>query len=143
MYQVDENKISCEYLAYLNQKKYPLSEAPSIEILEGFENEALKVISASGKKSDRTFCQIVYNSSTLPKHFHSEGAEYDPDDDEGELSGYYGENKATPIRSKQVKRQVSPDNDPLSSRKRFIGAELDSPSSIPFSPNSLSYSKGK
>ena len=120
-----------------------MSEAPTIEILEGFENEALKVISASGKKSDRTFGQIVYNSSTLPKHFHSEGAEYDPDDDEGELSGYYGENKATPIRSKQVKRQVSPANDPLSGRKRFIGAELDSPSSIPFSPNSLSYSKGK
>ena len=120
-----------------------MSEAPTIVILEGFENEALKVISASGKKSDKAFGPIVYNSSTLPKHFYSEGAEYDPDDDDGELSGYYGESKATPVRSKQVKRQISPDNDSFTNRKRFVGAELDSPSSMPFSPNSLSYNKGK
>ena len=143
MYQVDENKISCEYLAYLNQKKYPMTQAPTIEILDGFENEVLKLLLASGKKNDKVFGQIVYNSSTLPKHFHSEGAEYDPDDDDGELSGYYGESKATPVRSKQIKRQISPDNDSFTSRKRFVGAELDSPLPMPFSPNSLSYNKGK
>ena len=47
IYHVPEEKIACEYLAYLNQKKIPINQSPTLEILEGFETETLKALVSS------------------------------------------------------------------------------------------------
>ena len=129
IYRFPEEKIACEYLAYLNQKKYPISQPPTVDILEGFENESLKSLAA--KRHEKSAGPVIYNSMTIHQ------AE---DDDDGGLSSYYGDSNKTPVRSKQVKRQVSPDDDTITNKKRIGGQDIDSP--LPFSP-SLSAGKGR
>ena len=140
IYHFSEEKVACEYLAYLSHKKYPINQTPSIEILEGFENESLKLL--AGKKRDKTIGPVVYNSSTLPQHSPYKGTscDVDDDDDDGGLTGYYGTSNKTPVHSRQVKRQVSPDSNTIGNKKRIGGHDLNSPA--PFSPNISSY-KGK
>ena len=140
IYQFPEEKVACEYLAYLNQKRYPINQTPTIEILEGFENESLKLL--AGKKNKKATGPVVYNSLTLPQHpsYEGTGCDGDDDDDDGGLSGYYGTSNKTPVRSTQVKRQVSPEVNTLANKKRIGGHNLDSP--VTFSPTSTSSYKG-
>jgi len=43
-YQTSEEKIAFEYLVYLNLKKSPINQSPTIELLKKFEDEMLKIL---------------------------------------------------------------------------------------------------
>ena len=133
IYHFPEEKVACEYLAYLNQKKYPINLSPTIEILEGFENEALKHLSS--KKHEKHNGQIIYNSLTLPKHPSNKDSNYEAEDDEdGELSSYYGAGDNTPVRLRQSKRQFSPDTKTIGNKKRI--GDLDKDNTDSYTPTS-------
>ena len=129
IYQTPEEKVACEYLAYLNQKKYPITQSPTIEILDGFETEILKFLAA--KKNEKTHGPIVYNSTTLPLLIsRTEGNEIDNEDEEGDLSSFYGASDKNSDSSKSIKREFSPDGKIFSAKKRIGGSNQEN-----FSPN--------
>ena len=129
IYQTPEEKVACEYLAYLNQKKYPITQSPTIEILDGFETEILKFLAA--KKNEKTHGPIVYNSTTLPLLIsRTEGNEIDDEDEDGDLSSFYGASDKKSDSSKSIKREFSPDGKIFSAKKRIGGSNQEN-----FSPN--------
>ena len=124
IYQTPEDKVACEYLAYLNQKKYPINQSPTIAILEGFENEILKPLAS--KKNEKQTGPVVYNSSTLPQFLPSaENTTLDDEDEDGDLSSYYGGTEKKPDRSRQTKREFSPDGKEFSSKKKLGGSSQE------------------
>ena len=129
---VSEEKVACEYLAYLNQKKYPINQSPTLEILEGFENEILKLLAS--KKNEKLTGPIVYNSSTLPQFLsNAERNTFDDEDEDGDLSSFYGATENKPDRSRQTKREFSPDSKEFSVKKKLGGISQEISSSD--SPN--------
>ena len=139
IYQFPEEKIACEYLAYLNHKKYPINQAPNLEILDGFENEALKLLAA--KKNEKLVGPIVYNSSTISQFIsRTEQNGLDDEDEDGDLSSFYGANDNKPAKSNSIKREFSPDGKQYSAKKRI--GEINSETLSLNSPNT-SIIKGK
>ena len=131
--------MACEYLAYLNQKKYPINQSPTIEILEGFENEALKHLVA--KKNEKSTGPIVYNSSTISQYIsRTEENNLDDEEEDGDISSFYGTNDKKADKLKSVKREFSPDGKDYSAKKRIGGINKENLSSN--SPN-ISIIKGK
>ena len=129
IYQTPEEKVACEYLAYLNQKKYPITQSPTIEILDSFENEILKFLTA--KKNEKTHGPIVYDSTTLPQLIaRTERNELDDEDEDGDLSSFYGASDKKSDTSKSIKREFSPDGKIFSAKKRIGGNNQEN-----FSPN--------
>ena len=58
-YGVDENKVSCEYLAFANKKKY---QAPTSDILDLFDLEVLKGLQSSNKENSK---RVVLDSTNI------------------------------------------------------------------------------
>ena len=84
IYDLKEDKVSCEYLAYLNQKKYVINQSPTIEILEGFENDSLKPLSLKSK--EKSSGPKIYNSTTLHQHPSFKESNYEDEEDEDDNS---------------------------------------------------------
>ena len=122
IYHFPEDKVACEYLAYLNQKKIPINRSPTIEILEGFENECLKVLVL--KKNEKQKGPIIYNSLNLPQPTTYRETSED-DDDDGDLNSYYGASDRIPARSKQAKREASPNEKEFANKKRLGKPDSD------------------
>ena len=138
IYHFPEDKVACEYLAYLNQKKFPINTPPTLEILEGFENECLKVLVMN--KNGKNKGPIIYNSLNLPQNTTYNETYTTEDDEDGDLNSYYGEGDQRTVRSQQVKRVASPNDKDVVNKKRI--GESNSDISVINSPaNTLS--KGK
>ena len=138
IYHFPEDKVACEYLAYLNQKRIPINRSPTMEILESFENECLKVLVSNKNKKQKG--PIIYNSLNLPQHTTYKETYTEDDDEDGDLDGYYGANEKTPVRSKQAKREASPNDKDVANKKRL--GEPNSDISVYDSPVNTHY-KGK
>ena len=117
IYHFPEDKVACEYLAYLRDKKIPINRSPTIEILESFENECLKVLALN--KNEKPNGPIIYNSLNLPQSTTYKETYTSDDDEDGDLTGYYGASDKTPVRSKQAKREASPDEKEVANKKRM------------------------
>ena len=59
MYNVDENKVSCEYLAFAKNKRY---NAPTLEIIDLFDQDVLQGLKA---KIQENFKNHIYDSTTI------------------------------------------------------------------------------
>ena len=110
LYGVDENKISCEYLAFAKKKNF---NAPSLEIVDLFDQEVLKSLQSKLKANAQ---KNVYDSSTIGEML---------DQDEEDVLDHYG----TP-KSVRTKRQITPESGV--NKKRFGANDLT------FSPESFS-----
>jgi hypothetical protein len=68
IFDIDEAKLSYEYLAFASQKKL-MGKSPTMAIIEAFEKELSKTL-ASSKATKATLESVtsaaVYDSSTLP-----------------------------------------------------------------------------
>jgi hypothetical protein len=109
-----------------------------MEILESFENECLKVLVSNKNKKQKG--PIIYNSLNLPQHTTYKETYTEDDDEDGDLDGYYGANEKTPVRSKQAKREASPNDNDVANKKRL--GEPNSDMSVYDSPVNTHY-KGK
>jgi hypothetical protein len=120
LYGIDENKISCEYLAFAKKKQF---NAPNLEIIEQFESDILSGLKDHLKKNAS---RNVFDSTTIGNLTSNHGKIVDEDDEEDVL-GCYG---STPKRKKTstAKRQISPDS--AISKKRFGNNETFSPDSF-------------
>ena len=90
LYGVDENKISCEYLAFAKKKSF---NAPNLEIVDIFDQEVLKGLQSKQKSNAQ---KNVYDSSTIGEML---------DQDEEDVLDHYG----TP-KSVRTKRQITPES---------------------------------
>lgn len=102
-YGVDENKVSCEYLAFANKKKY---QAPTSDILDLFDLEVLKGLQSSNKENSK---RVVLDSTNIQSWV----------DDEDDVLGRYGTPKSAV--GAQSKRQITPDS---GIHKRRLGVNI-------------------
>ena len=112
LYGVDENKVSCEYLAYAKKKQL---QAPTFEIVEQFDQEVLKSLQTHIKENLK---RNVLDSTNIDSWV---------DDQEEEILGTYG----TPKSGARSKRQITPE---AVGNKRRFGVDLCNET---FSPDSL------
>ena len=108
LYGVDETKVSCEYLAFAKKKNL---NAPSLEIVDLFDNEVLKGLQ---KKQQENIKKKVFDSSTIAEML---------DQDEEDVLDNYGTPKTI-----RTKRQITPDVS--MNKKRFGLNETFSPESF-------------
>lgn len=102
LYEVDENKISCEFLAYAKKKKL---QAPTTENIEQFDNDVLKNLKSSIKENLK---RSVLDSTNVRSW---------TEDQEDDVLECYG----TPKSSSKSKRTITPDS---GINKRRFGASL-------------------
>ena len=99
-----------------------INQSPTIEILEGFENDALKPLSLKSK--EKSSGPKIYNSTTLHQHPSFKESNYeDEEDEDGDLSNYYG-TSTTPARPKPKKREFSPEALEDTNKKRLTANNL-------------------
>ena len=99
-----------------------INQSPTIEILEGFENDALKPLSLKSK--EKSSGPKIYNSTTLHQHPSFKESNYeDEEDEDGDLSNYYG-TSTTPARPKPKKREFSPETLEDTNKKRLTSDNL-------------------
>ena len=125
VHRVDEDKISCEYLAYLSRKKLPITMAPTNEILEDFDLDLAKHLQTLTEHKKHI-------TDTVGGKFigDNDGMEVNDEEEDGAMS-FYG----TPARKPATKRQLTPD-DIQANKKRFSGND----EVLPFSPTSFRHS---
>ena len=114
-----------------------INQSPTIEILEGFENDSLKPLSLKSK--EKSSGPKIYNSTTLHQHPSFKESNYeDEEDEDGDLSNYYG-SSTTPSRPKPKKREFSPENLENTNKKRLTADNLSySPTTTkPYGGNSI------
>lgn len=112
LYKVDENKVSCEYLAFAKKKNL---QAPNLEIIEQFDQEVLKQLQSHIKEN---LSRNVLDSTNIDSWV----------DDQDEVLGLYGTPKSS---VNGTKRQLTPDS---AINKRRFGANLANET---FSPDTL------
>ena len=103
MHGVDETKVSCEYLAFAQKKKY---QVPTLDILDHFDLEVLKDLNSGNKENSQ---RVVLNSTNI-QHV---------DDEEDDVLDCYGTPKTT--TGSQSKRQITPES---GMNKRRLGATM-------------------
>lgn len=130
IYGIDETKLSCEYLAFASRKKLDASSGPTMDILDAFDQESLKMFGS--KKADKTGGGKTYDSSTLPVNDDDE-----EEDDGGDALSYYGN---TPNKSK---RQITPDNSAIKRRGLTSSQTTFSPTSYKEAATPTSSSGGR
>ena len=119
MYNVDENKVSCEYLAFAKNKRF---NAPTLEIIDLFDQDVLQGLKA---KIQENFKNHIYDSTTI-NEIHN--------DEENDILDCY----ATP-KSNKIKRQITPDS---GTNKRRLGTVLND-TFFPDSQSQTPHSQGK
>ena len=108
LYNVDETKVSCEYLAFAKKKNF---NAPNLEIVELFDSEVLKGLQS---KLQDNVKKNVYDSSTIGEML---------DQDEEDVLDHYGTPKTV-----RTKRQITPEVG--MNKKKFGLNETFSPESF-------------
>ena len=111
-YDIDQDQVSCQYLAFA--KKHKLN-APTLTIIDQFENDVIKGLKAKSQENAKNH---IYDSSTIH--------ELNRDNDEDDIIDAYGTPKTV-----RTKRQMTPES---GINKRRLGTTLNDT----FSPESLS-----
>jgi len=145
LHRLDEDKLSCEYLAFLSRKKLPITRSPDLDILDDFDKDLAKHLQVASEQKQAVL-------SVAGGKFADEGPkveamdDYDEDDADGAAMSFYG----TPVR-KPKRPRTSPQESPLSKKRPGVpaaAAAMTSPSSgggggsddqqvLPFSPTSF------
>ena len=111
-YDIDQDQVSCQYLAFA--KKHKLN-APTLTIIDQFENDVIKGLKAKSQENAKNH---IYDSSTIH--------EINRDNDEDDILDAYGTPKTV-----RTKRQMTPES---GINKHRLGTTLNDT----FSPESLS-----
>jgi hypothetical protein len=123
MYDVDADKITSEYLAFLSRKNIDTSSkaaTSSLTLMDTFDREVLSKLAAKRKEDERRGIRDV---SSLVLNAETNGNGAMDDADESALLAGYG---VKPV-AKPVKKQVTPDN---ASNKRASASQFSTPSTL-------------
>jgi len=129
LHGLDEDKISCEYLAFLSRKKLPITRAPDLDLLDDFDRDLTKHLASLTE-------QKAAITKATGKAWADEDGDGLADGDDDEMSGYYG--GGTPSASRKKRPLSSPPEESI--KKRLSGASAAAPDmDQTFSPSSYGF----
>ena len=126
LHGLDEDKISCEYLAFLSRKKLPITRAPDLDLLDDFDRDLTKHLASLTE-------QKAAITKATGKAWADEDGDGLADGDDDEMSGYYG-GGGTPSASRKKRPLSSPPEESIKKRLSASAAAPDMDQT--FSPSS-------
>ena len=108
LHGLDEEKVSCEYLAFLSRKKLPITRAPDLDLLEDFDRDLARQMPAKEEQK-----ALITKATGV--------AFVDDDDDEGEeedgaMSFYSSGAAGTPTANRKKRPLSSPPEESVKKR---------------------------
>lgn len=133
LHGLDEDKISCEYLAFLSRKKLAINRAPDLDLLDDFDRDLTKHLASLTEQ------KAAITKATGKGWADEDGGddEDDANDLEGEdMSGFYG--GGTPTANRKKRPLSSP---PEESVKKRLSSSNTQDMDQTFSPSSYAGSQ--
>jgi len=127
LHGLDEDKISCEYLAFLSRKKLPITREPDLALLEDFDRDLAQQLP---KKAEQ---KSVVSKAVGGTFLNDNDMDEDMEDGEDGAMSYYS--SGTPQANRKKRPLSSPPEE--SAKKRVSSTNLTQELDQTFSPSSL------